>query len=628
VNDHSTRGRVTAVDLLFQAARHFRHGRRLSRGCVRRDTDAGESDRYTAESQATPLADGSFIFAARGNGLGQWWRRGHSHLDESELWQKTGDTYTKLTDRGAKQQWPMATADGSRVFFMSDRTGAQNIWSMPRGGQAKQVTNFTDGRVVWPSLSYDGQEIVFERNFRIWKMKADGGAREVPITLRGVASSPMNERVSAGTQLRELALSPDGKKIAVIARGEVFAASAKDGGDAVRVTTTAAPESFVTWTTDSKKLVYTSERDGAMNLYQYDFGTEAETPLTRGADQDTSPVFSPDGKTLAFIRNSRSLMALDMDSKQVRELSKIYADTVPILGPDTVKWSPDGKWVAFLTVAPETRSYTNVSVVPAAGGAARPISFLANSFANALAWSPDGSFILFDTGQRTEDGSIARIDLKLRTPRFREDQFRDLFKQENPRERPTQPGTSPAPAASPSPAASPAPEKKEDKATEIVFDDIRKRLSFLNTGVNNSGTVISPDGKTLLILASAEGQFNLYTMPLDELATDQSARQLTSTQGFKSQAQFTPDNKEIYYLENGRVQIVTLERREVRPLNLNIDINVNFAEEKMEVFKQGWRYMRDNFYDDKYHGVNWDGIRGTYEPMVASAKTMDEVRRP
>lgn len=583
------------------------------------------ADRYTSEFEAAPLADGSIIFAARGNSAGQWWRRGHSHLDESELWQKTGDAYTQLTQRGAKQMWPMVSPDGSKIFFMSDRSGQQNIWMMPRGGLAKQVTNFTDGRVLWPTISYDGQEIVFERNFHIWKMKTDGGgAREVSITLRGAASSPMIERVALGSQIRELSLSPDGKKVAVAARGEIFAASAKDGGDAVRVTTTPAAESYVTWSADSKRLVYSSERNGSMEIFQYDFTTETETQLTRGSNMDASPVFSPDGKSLAFIRNSRSLMVLDMASKEEREVSKLYSDPAPLLGGDTVKWSPDGKWLAFLTVSPETRSYTNVSVVPATGGTARPISFLANSNSGSLVWSPDGSYILFDTSQRTEDGQIARIDLKLRTPKFREDQFRDLFKQENPRERPSQPGAAPSPAASPALAAD---KKDESRSTEIVFDDIRRRLSFIGTGLNNNSAVISPDGKTLIVLASAEGQFNLYTMPLDELANDSSARQLTSTPGFKSQAQFTPDSKEVYYLENGRIQIVGLDRREVRPLNLNIDVSVSFPEDKMEVFKQGWRYLRDNFYDDKYHGANWESVRSTYEPLIEASRTMDEVRR-
>jgi tricorn protease len=581
------------------------------------------SDRYATEFQSAPLADGSIIFAARGTSQGQWWRRGRSHLDESELWQKTGETYTQLTQRGAKQNWPMATADGSRVYFVSDRSGQQNIWLLQRGGQPRALTNFTDGRVLWPSLSYDGQEIVFERNFKIWKMKTDGGRpQELAVTLRGASPSPSMERVNLSTQIGEMALSPDGKKVAVAARGEVFAGSSKEGGEATRVTRTVAPESFISWSPDSKKIVYSSERDGAMNLYLYDFPTETETQITRGNAMDISATFSPDGKSLAFTRNARSIMIYDVDKKIERELCKIYTDPAP-LGGDSFKWSPDGKWIAFLSNSPDARSYTNVSVVPSGGGTPRQISFLSNSFAGSLEWAPDGSYIIYGSSQRTEEGVLARIDLKLRTPRFREDQFRDLFKQQNPQERPV---ATPAPSPQPTPAAS--PEKKDDsKTTEIVFEDIRKRLSFFSTGVNNNGAIISPDGKTLLILASAEGQFNLYTMPLDELATDTSARQLTSTPGFKSQVQFSPDSKEVYFVENGRVNIVSLDRREVRPLAVTMDVNVNFAQEKMEVFKQGWRYMRDHFYDDKYHGADWNAVRATYEPLISGARTMDEVRR-
>ena len=160
-----------------------------------------------------------------------------------------------------------------------------------------------------------------------------------------------------------------------------------------------------------------------------------------------------------------------------------------------------------------------------------------------------------------------------------------------------------------------------------MFDDIRKRLSFLNTGLNNGGVVISPDGKTAVLIANAGGQVNLYTMSMDELATDQSAKQLTSTTGFKSNVQFSPDSKEVFYLENGRVQVVGLDKRDVRPLNINIDMNVDLAKEKVEVFREGWRDLRDNFFDEKFNGVNWDAVRAQYEPLVEQAKSMDEVRR-
>ena len=607
------------------------------------------ADRYTNEFWSAPLADDSIIFSARGISNSQWWRKGRSHIDETEIWRKSGDTYEKLTDAGAKQLWAMPTADGAKLYFVSDRGGTQNIWMQPRGGQAKQLTNFTDGRVLWANLSGDGKEIVFERNFRIWKMNTGGSAAEVPIALRGTAANPLTERVNLSAQIRELALAPDGKKVALVTRGEVFAASAKDGGEAVRVTRTDAPESFVSWSPDSRKIVYSSERSGAMNVFQYDFAAETETQITDGTNKDALPMYSPDGNLIAFIRNGRQMFVYDVKAKREREICKFYTDSPPLLSKNSVAWSPDSRWIAFTSYAPDTRTYANINVAEvSSNGAARPISFLANSNVGTVSWSSDGTFILFDTSQRTENGSLAIVELKLRAPRFREDQFRDLFRQENPRDKPSvvpnaptpTPNTSPSPSVSPIPDVSPSPaavspsdlvtpEKAEDnsKRTEIVFNDIRRRLSIVPTGVDISGQVLSPDGKTVLVLASSEGQFNLYTLSLDELNSDPTARQLTSTANFKSDPQFSPDGKEIYYIENGRVNVVGLDRREVRPLNIAIDLNVNFATEKMEIFKQGWRYMRDNFYDENFHGADWNAVYQTYEPLVKSARTMDEVRR-
>lgn len=597
------------------------------------------ADRYTSEFFSAPSPDGTSVaFSARGISNTQWWRKGRSHIDETEIWLKKGDTYQKIVEGGAKQLWPMWSADGSRIFFVSDRSGPQNIWMQAIGGEAKQLTNFTDGRVLWANISYDGKQIVFERNFKIWQMNTEGARpSEVAITLRGTAAGPMVDHVNLSSQIREFALSPDGKKVAFVARGEVFAGSASEDGDAVRVTDTPAGESFVTWSADSKSVVYSSERNEKMQLFRFEFATQTESQLTQ-AGQDYGAIYSPDGKNIAFIRNGLSLMDYDTTTKQERELCKIYTDAPPIVGKGQLAWSPDSKWVGFLTNSPDSRSYTNVSVVSLNGGPAKPISFLANSNSGSLSWSPDGSFIVFDTSQRTEDTDVAMIDLKLRTPKFREDQFRDLFKEENPKQKPQQPTTTPTPAVQPAPTGTPAPvvektlggidqSKPDEKKTEIVFENIRERLALLPIGLNVGSQIISPDGKTLLVTATAEGAFNLYTINIDPLATDTSAKQITSTSGFKTDAQFSPDSKNVYYIENGRLNVADIERRNTHPISINADMNVNFAHEKLEIFKQGWRYERDNYYDDKYHGADWNGVEKTYEPLIAAAKNMDEVRR-
>src|SRR5205814_1200174 len=106
----------------------------------------------------------------------------------------------------------------------------------------------------------------------------------------------------------------------------------------------------------------------------------------------------------------------------------------------------------------------------------------------------------------------------------------------------------------------------------------------------------------------------------DELSREPAiARQLTSTTGFKSSAQFSPDSKEVYYLESGRINIVPLDTRQPRGLAVTAEMDVDFSREKLEVFNQAWTYLRDNFYDPNFHGVDWQAIRREYEPRIAGA---------
>ena len=590
----------------------------------------------------------TLAFSARGIASGQWWRKGHSHIDESEIWLLRSfdgvGTYERVTEAGgAKELWPMWSSDGRSLFYVSDRTDpgnkseAQNIWSVTPGRTAKRVSNFSDGRVIWPSISYDGREIVFEHTFRIWKLDTETGkSSAVEIQRRGASAGPAVEHLRLSDQISELQLSPDGKKVAFVIRGEIFAASSTDGGDAARVTFSSGDEYQLAWSPDSRRLVYVSDREKTPHLYLYDFNGNSETQLTSDSADDSTPMFSPDGKSLAFIRGARELHVLDLNDKKDRPVATDIFERPPIITDRPFVWSPDSKWLAYVSVG--QGQFKNISITPAENGAGKPATFLANVFSNTLSWSPDGSFILFDTGQRTETTQLARVDLIPRTPRFREDQFRDLFKEETsrnitparqePRTVPADTRPSPAPDASPasSPTASPAA-KPPAKPVQVVFEEIRKRLSLLPVGLDVNYQTISPDGKWVAMVANAANQSNIYIYSLDELSRDPAvAKQLTSTAGSKSSLQFTPDSKELFFIENGRIGVVNLEGRN-RSLAVNAEMDVDFSREKLEVFQQAWSLLRDNFYDPGFHGANWDSVRAEYEPMIAGARTSDEVRR-
>lgn len=581
------------------------------------------ADRYANEYFAAPSPDGKTVaITARGIVSEQWWRKGHSHLDESEIWLvHDGATpkYEAVTDGSAKDLWPMWNADGRELYYVSDRSGAQNIWAQAPGGKAREVTQFKAGRVLWPSISADGRTIVFERHFGIWKLDtATGRANEVAITRRGIPAGPAVEHLRLTDHIRDLALSPDGKKVAFVAHGEVFAASAKDGGDAMRVTYTPAEESEVRWAPDSRRLVYVSDRDGVPHLFLYDFATSKETRLTHDTGADAAPRFSPDGKMLAFERGGRELRVIDLESKQERAIASGHFGRPPFETEEPLVWSPDGKWIAYIDIADNL--FRNVWAVPVAGGEAHPLSFLPDAFSGSVSWSPDGTYVLFNARQRTEMGQIARVDLIPHAPKFREDEFRDLFKE-----------TPKSPAGNAKTATGDADEKAKAtpiKPVMIDWDGIRDRVSLVETGLDAGSETISPDGKWLLLNASVAGQENLYLYSLDELAKEpRVARQLTSTPGPKADAQFSPDGKEVYYLDRGKIEIATVATHAEKPLAVTAEMDVDFAREKVEMFDEAWTYLRDFFFDPNHNGANWNEVRSEYEPRVQVAANPDEVRR-
>jgi Tol biopolymer transport system component/C-terminal processing protease CtpA/Prc len=620
-------------------------------------------ERYLNEFESAPSPDGSEIaLVAKGISSAQWWRDGHAHIDESEIWLKPvaqSGAYRKLLAADAKHAWPMWSADGRTLYFMSDASGVENIWAAPIAApsQAKALTHFKEGRVLWPSIGDGGKEIVFERDFAIWRINtASGKAERVPIELRGNADTPAVTH-STETSFRGLALSPDGKKIAVVAHGQLFAASAKDGGEGLRVqpTTDTVAIDQPKWSPDSMSLLYMAERpDGSRVLEVFGFKPGEELgharAMTTAVGEADGASWSPDGKSIAYVQDRKELHLLTLpDAKAAADAKP--ADRVLAHGQledPVLAWSPDSQWIAFTMV--DGRSFRNLHVVAAAGGDVHPISFLANgeSANDRIAWSPDGKFILFATAQRSEEPKMVRIDLLPHVPKFKEDEFRELFRPTRPpgapviapaQTTPNGPAAPDAPLPAPDSTVSaqdagaadkskPAAKEKKPEPVKIVFDGIRERLTLLPLGLGAESPVISPDGKTLLFTAETANQQELYTYSLDELAKEPAiAKQLTSTPGRKNWYAFTPDSKEVFYLENEGVRTIALEGRAPKPLAVSARVTVDFEAEKKVVFEEAWSELNRNFFDPNFNGRNWRKLHDEWQPYAYGAHTPDELRR-
>ncbi|RYY70948.1 MAG: peptidase S41, partial [Chitinophagaceae bacterium] len=281
--------------------------------------------------------------------------------------------------------------------------------------------------------------------------------------------------------------------------------------------------------------------------------------------------------------------------------------------------------IAF--TAKSVKSFANLHIVSSEGGTARAASFLANSSSGNVSWSKNGKYILYGTTQRTENRVIARVDLVKQLPKFREEQIQKMF------------GDPMVPApATPAPAANNKaqsgsdslfkPTKKEKDTTTINWDDIGGRLNILPLGIDVSEFQISPDGNMLALISAVAGQRNIFTYSLDELSKEPSVlKQITTTPGSKTDLQFSPDGRDLYYSEQGRIQSVNLDSRQSKPVFATAAMDVDFDKEKLALFKQIWEVQNKGFYDPGFHGTDWGAVKKTYEPLVEGAATPEEFRR-
>jgi Tol biopolymer transport system component/C-terminal processing protease CtpA/Prc len=574
------------------------------------------ADRFEGEFFAAPSRDDAALLAISTRARmaqSQWWRNGHSHIDEAEIWtvrtaQRSGErpAYTKLAT-GGKNLWPMWGANGTLVF-MSDRSGAENLWSVPSGGgSARQLTTFSNGRVLWPSISADGRTVAFERDFGIWTLDmANGAPRRVDIRLVGTIEGTGRAVRTATQGWSDIAVSPDGRKWAFVNGGDVWATTMDGSVPATRVTETPAAEGDIVWTADSRQVVYTSWRTGTPKLFAYDFTTNAERPVTTGAGRDAAPVFSPDGRHLAWTRSvaeQNELHVMEWPSGASRRLATGVSS-----GPT---WAPDSRWIAY---AGETDEFRNVMVVPVAEGAPRQVSFLANSNLGSIAWSAKGDYLVYRTNQRTENNRLVKVDLVPLPPTFDEARFRDLFNQprdsgdarraDRPAARDTTGGAVPRPTS-----------------IDIQFDGIRRRGAFVTTSFSVGTVLLSPDGKTGIL--TGDGALHRITFGPNG---DVDITRLEGVSG--NPIAFSSNGRQLYVSQGGQLRVANVTGNpQPRVIATTVSSTEDFDAVKVAAFEQGWGEMRDGFYDREYHGADWNAVRDRFRPQIEGARTRAEFNR-
>ncbi|MCX7642529.1 MAG: S41 family peptidase [Armatimonadetes bacterium] len=539
--------------------------------------------------------DGKYIVFCRGGT--SWWRKGYIGSANSEIWRLPlsieGDRITvgkaeRLTNYNGNDWWPMVSRDGS-LYFVSDRKGVFNIWRMRFGemknGQepkAEQVTNHPD-RVLYPSMSHDGRLIVYEHDFSLWVVPAKGGSPK-RLTIYAPSDEIQNrrQRLTLTSQATEFSLSPDGKQIAFVVRGEIFVISAERGGEAKQITNHPYRDFDIDWSPDSRKLAFISERDGNNEVYIVDVKTRELKRLTTTPDAvESNPKWSPNGNYVAFVRGpfGKQLCWVDVNTGE----EKIVVEG-PFIGE--FEWSPDGRWICFNRRGP-ANNVTDLYIVPWNGGKVVNVTRLPY-WNGSIVWTKEGKHIVFRSNRT--DNNVDIYVLPLERPKER-------FDEEEAERKP--------------------PERKEgDKRlpeVKIDFTDIHKRIRRLTATIfDEGGFAVSPDGKTVIFTATSVDQPEIWSIPLEGGSLTRLASGVPA-----SQLQFSPDGNKLYFLSTGgSIRFLTRPTNAIGSVSFTARMIVDRLVELQHMFDEGWRLLKEQFYDEKMHGVDWDAIHRKYRPLI------------
>ncbi|WP_350285415.1 S41 family peptidase [uncultured Croceitalea sp.] len=575
-------------------------------------------------------ANGDFLMYHDKKGYEDAFRKHHVSAITRDIWMydPAADKHTKLTDFEGEDRNPVLSNDGKTVYYLSEESGSFNVhrFLLENPGQKQQVTALNTHPVR--SLSYGNGTMAFSYDGEIYTLVDGEAPKKVDIVIRTQDATNADQYISINSGVREMVVSPNGKEIAFIARGEVFV-TAVDGGLTKRLTNTPQQERFVRFTADGKAVAYSSERDGKWQIYKttkirseepYFFAAtllKEEVVVSKTVDCYL-PEFSPDGTYMAFIEDRRTLKVLNLKTKEERTLltpEELYHFQD---GDKYFKWSPDSKWL--LVSWGVTLSNGEILLISADGEQRRNLT-QSGYYDYAPKWVADGAQLLwfsnrdglksYATSGRTQADVYSMFLTQKAWDKFNlsKEEF-DLMKLLEEKDKDKEDGKTDNKKKK-----GKKDEGNEKKPETLKFDweDIEERKVRLTIHSSNLGdAVLSKDGEKLYYLARFEKSMNLWETELRTKKT----KMLIPLGAKRASLQWDAKKENLYALSDGSMFKLDLKAGSKKPVKMKSEMQLDTDAERQHMFEHIWLRTNAIFYHSNFHGQDWQLLRTAYEKYV------------
>ena len=571
------------------------------------------------------------------------WRKHHTSSVARNIWyyDATQNLHRQLTTNVGEDRNPVFVSPTEMVFLSERDGGSFNVYraSLDAPEQVTQLTHFKKHPVRFLSAAQDGT-LCFGYHGEIYTQAPGKKAKKVNVNIikeeEDNRTTRMNLRGASA-----FATSKDGKDMAVISRGEVFAFTDKHGTTR-QITQTPAAEAGLTMSPDGKTLIYASERTGTWNLYKATMPREEdlhfayattieETPLFKDNKVErTNPSFSPDGKEVAFIEDRTFLKVLNLESGKVRQITDGSQHYTRQEYGFFYEWSPDGNWFALEIITNQRDPYADIAIVSAKDGGKCYNVTSSGYIDQAPKWVLDGNALIYVSnrhGMRSHASWGSQNDVyiafmnqetmdKFLMSKEEHDRYQELkkFREKKEKEAKEAEKKDKKDDKKGDKKDDKKGDKKEDKKPEAVKIDLAKldqrivRLTPMSSSLSDA--VLSKDGETLYFLASFEGGQDLWKMDVRE------RRVSTLKKGAGGYGlTMMPDGKSMLLL-GSRLSKVDLPSGKSTPVDYSMVMELDAAGEREYMFHHVFKQQKEKFYNKNYHGVDLKALEADYEPFL------------
>ena len=536
--------------------------------------------------------------------------------------------FTKLSTFKGEDRNPVFAADGKTYYFLSEQDGTMNVYkaSTSSKGNATQLTRFKDNPVRFLSVSSNGT-LCFSWNGDLYTLREGGQPAMIPVTVAKDNTENDTEFLTFSSSATSMDISPNGKEIALVIRGDVFVTST-EYKTTKRITNTPEQERNVSFSKDGRTLYYSSERDGHWGIWKttladkeekyFTYATKFEEGLVTSEKETCfQPDVSPDGKWIAFLRDRTELVIKSTkDGKEkslLKDVNYSYQD-----GDQSFEWSPDSKYLLSLYQAEGGWNNSDVALIDIETGEITNLTQSGYSDGN-FKWALKGHAMTWESdknGYRSHGSWGAESDIyimffdgkeMLKFMRDKEDEEIAKVLEEGGKEK-----TEKQIAKE---------EKKEKKDSvkqaekpeklKLELEDRETRITRLTRSSGRLGDFyLTQDGTKLYYVTRLERGNDLCMLDVKKGDIK------VVRKGVSGAIVPSPDDKTLYIFSGASISKISVASNAITPITFSGDYEFKPGAERNYLFEHVWKQVDEKFYDPAIHGIDWAGYRENYSRFM------------